>query len=58
LFVDMPGRGEAEMFQESPDHLFLKTPRVTSVFERDPSGRVSAVSFTESGKTMTAAKIN
>jgi CubicO group peptidase (beta-lactamase class C family) len=57
LFVEMPGRGAGELFQEAPDRFFLKTPNVVVVFERDASGRVTGVSFTEGGRMMRGAKV-
>ena len=57
LFIDMPGRGEAELFQEAPDRFFLKVADVTLTFERDAAGRVTVVRVVERGRPMVANKV-
>jgi hypothetical protein len=57
LFVDMPGRGEAEMFQQAPDTFFLKVADVVLTFERDASGAVEGVRVVERGRPMRAKRI-
>jgi CubicO group peptidase (beta-lactamase class C family) len=57
LFIDMPGRGEAELFQEAPDRFFLKVADVVLTFERDAAGAVQAVRVTDRGRTMRAARV-
>jgi hypothetical protein len=53
----MPGRGEAELFQETPDRFFLKVADVVLTFERDASGTVIGVRVVDRGHTLTAKKI-
>ena len=57
LFIDMPGRGEAELFQEAPDRFFLKIADVTLTFERDAAGLVGAVRVVERGRPMVARRV-
>ncbi len=40
LFIDMPGRGQAELFQEGPDRFFLKITDVALHVDRDAAGVV------------------
>jgi len=57
LFIDMPGRGEAELFQEAPDRFFLKVADVVLTFERDAAGTVQAVRVTDRGRTTRATRV-
>jgi hypothetical protein len=57
LFIDMPGRGEAEMFQQADDTFFLKVADVVLTFERDASGAVEGVRVVERGRPMRAKRI-
>lgn len=58
LFIDMPGRGEAEMFQEAPDRFFLRVADVTLSFEREGGGRVTTVRVVDRGRALVARKID
>jgi CubicO group peptidase (beta-lactamase class C family) len=57
LVIDMPGRGEAELFQLAPDTFFLKVADVVLTFERDAAGAVQGVRVVERGRTMRAKKV-
>jgi hypothetical protein len=57
LFAFMPGRGEAELFQESRDHFFMRAALILIEFERDSSGAVTAAVLIERGRRMRAPKI-
>jgi CubicO group peptidase (beta-lactamase class C family) len=57
LFVDMTGRGEAEMFQEAPDRFFLKVTDVTLTVERDAAGKVTGLNVIDRGRAITARKV-
>jgi CubicO group peptidase (beta-lactamase class C family) len=57
LFIDMPGRGEAELFREAADRFFLKVADVVVMFERDASGQVTGARVTERGRALTARKL-
>jgi CubicO group peptidase (beta-lactamase class C family) len=57
LFIDMPGRGEAEIFQEAPDRFFLKVADVVINFERDAGGAVVAARVEERGRALVAKKV-
>jgi CubicO group peptidase (beta-lactamase class C family) len=56
LFIDMPGRGEAELFQEAADRFFLKVVDVVVTFERDAAGVVTAARVVESGRPPLVAR--
>jgi CubicO group peptidase (beta-lactamase class C family) len=56
LFIEMPGRGEAELFQEAADRFFLKVADVTLHFERDQRGRVVSVRVVERGRSLTGRR--
>jgi CubicO group peptidase (beta-lactamase class C family) len=58
LFIDMPGRGEAEMFQESNDRFFLKVADVVIVFERDSAARVVSARVVDRGREIVAKKVS
>jgi CubicO group peptidase (beta-lactamase class C family) len=57
LFIDMPGRGEAELFQEAADRFFLKVADVVLTFERDASGAVIGVRVMDRGRALMAKKV-
>jgi CubicO group peptidase (beta-lactamase class C family) len=57
LFVFVPGRGEAEMFQFGPDRFFLQVAEADLEIERGPDGEVIAATLIEAGRRMRAARI-
>ena len=57
LFVDMPGRGEAEMFEEAPDRFFLRVADVVLTFARDAAGRVVSARVNDRGREMLATRV-
>jgi CubicO group peptidase (beta-lactamase class C family) len=57
LFIDMPGRGEAELFQQAPDTFFLQVADVVLSFERNAAGAVQGMRMTERGRSFAARKL-
>jgi CubicO group peptidase (beta-lactamase class C family) len=57
LVIDMPGRGEAELFPLAPDTFFLKVADVVLTFERDGAGTVQGVRVVERGREMRGKKV-
>ena len=57
LVIDMPGRGEAELFALAPDTFFLKVADVVLTFERDTTGAVQGVRVVERGRAMRGKKV-
>jgi CubicO group peptidase (beta-lactamase class C family) len=57
LFIDVPGRGEAELFQEAPDRFFLRVADVTVAFERDATGVVAAARVVDRGKPLVVKRV-
>ena len=57
LVIDMPGRGEAELFPLAPDTFFLKVADVVLTFERDTAGAVQGVRVVERGREMRGKKV-
>jgi CubicO group peptidase (beta-lactamase class C family) len=57
LVIDMPGRGEAELFPLAQDTFFLKVADVVLTFERDTAGAVQGVRVVERGREMRGKKV-
>jgi CubicO group peptidase (beta-lactamase class C family) len=57
LVMDMPGRGEAELFPLAPDSFFLKVADVVLTFERDAAGAVQGVRVVERGREVRGKKV-
>jgi CubicO group peptidase (beta-lactamase class C family) len=57
LFIDMPGRGEAELFQEAPDRFFLKVADVVLILERDTAGAVIGAQVVDRGRALSARRV-